>query len=120
MYTGQVATITNREDWVSDFYQFVGEDGSVLNILNPDVSFDASVYIADVDGCRRKMISLNDGSGQVVASAGDDGPGIQWIFKEDDVRGLCAGTYSCGLKVSINNIITDVIVGTLPVIEGNR
>lgn len=121
MYTGQVAVITNREDWVSDPLQLTDEDtGEVLDILNPDVGFDASVYISDENNCRRKMISLNDGTGQVVAADYDDGPGIQWTFNQDDLSGLCAGTYTCGLKVTINGIPSDVIVGTLAIIEGNR
>lgn len=121
MYTGQVAVITNQEDWVSDPVQFTDEDtGEVLDILNPDVGLDASVYIADQNGCLRKMISLYDGSGQVVASQFDDGPGIQWTFTKDNLGSFYAGTYRCGVKVTLNNIKSDVIVGTLAVIEGNR
>lgn len=122
MYTGQVASISNREDWVSDFVQIVDEDtGSVLNILNPDIGFDASVYIRDMDGCQQ-LTPATIANGGVVVSASDvaDEPGLQWSFSDASLGCLCAGTYMCGLKVTANGRVSDVIVGTLAVIEGNR
>ncbi len=121
MYTGQVAVITNREDWVSDFVQFTNEDdGSVLNILNQDIGFDCSVYIKDEDGCQR-VTPASIANGGVVASASDvvNEPGVQWTFSEDALRCLCAGTYRCGIKVTANGQVSDVVVGTIAVIEGN-
>lgn len=122
MYTGQVAVITNREDWVSDFYQITDEDdGSVVNILNPDIGFDCSVYIQDEDGCQR-VTTATVGNGGVVVSASDivGEPGFQWSFSDSALHCLCAGTYRCGVKVTINGLVSDLIVGTIAVIEGNR
>lgn len=120
MYIGQLGVISNREDWVSDFTQLIDEDdGSIINILNPDIGFDCSVYIADENNCRR-LSPATIADGGVVVTAGDDGPGFQWTFRETALQGLCAGTYRCGVKVTANGQISDVIVGSIAVIEGNR
>lgn len=119
MYTGQIAQITNREDWVSDFYQFTDEDtGEVINIANPDIAFTASVYIMDQDQCHRTSIDI--AGGQVFIAEADDGPGVQWIFRAAQLSCLCAGTYTCGMKTTANGFTEDILVGTIAVTEGLR
>jgi len=121
MFTGQVEVISNKATWVSDFEQFVNEDdnNAVLNILNPDIGFDCSVYIKTESG--HQLVTGSIADGKVIASASDviDEPGIQWVFSKDDLSVLCAGTYLCGVKVTANNQISDVILGSIAVIEGN-
>lgn len=119
MFQGQVDVISNRETWISDFIQLTDEDGTVINILNPDIGFDVSVYIKDEHGCHRVTGTLENR--KVIVSASDvaDEPGFQWEFTVADVSCLCAGTYLCGVKTTSNGEVKDLILGSLAVIEGN-
>jgi hypothetical protein len=114
MFTGQLADISNRATWLSDTVELVDdEDGSTIDLASTDYTVAISVYIKDQDGCRRLTGSLDDG--RVVI----DGPGFHWQFEDTDLRQFCAGTYKCGVKVTINGFITDLIIGTVAIVEGN-
>lgn len=119
MYTGQVAVVSNRETWVSDFYQIEDEDtGEIVNISNPEIGFDCSLYIKTLDGCSIGEFPLS--GGKVVIAEADDGPGFQWVLDmQNDVSRLCAGTYICGVKTTANGVKSDIVIGTIAVIEGN-
>jgi hypothetical protein len=119
MFTGQVDVISNRETWISDFVQLTDEDGTVINILNPDVGFDVSVYVKDESGCHRIVGTVANGKVIIADSDVANEPGFQWEFSVDDVRCLCAGTYLCGVKTTSNGEVKDIILGTLAVVEGN-
>ena len=118
MYTGQIDLISNRADWTGPFVQLVNDsDGSIIDILNPSIGFDCSVYIKNIDGCQRVLGTI--ANGKVIASSGDDGPGFQWKFKWTDLSGLCSGTYRFGIKTTTNGEVNDLYDGTLGMIEGN-
>lgn len=123
MYRGQIAEISNRADWIAPYFvQLIDDtDGSIINILNPDVGFDCTVEIADYD-CDwwRPIISASISDGGVVAEAGDTGPGFQWSFAKDRLACLCPGTYKFGIKTTTNGEVNDLMVGTIVVIGGNR
>lgn len=119
MYTGQIAAISNKADWNAPFFvQLIdNSDGSIIDILNPDVAFDCSVYINDMSGCQRVIGTI--ANGKVIASSGDDGPGFQWAFSESDLQCLCAGTYRFGIKTVTNGETNDPFDGTIAIVEGN-
>lgn len=123
MYRGQIAEISNAADWIAPFFvQIVDDtDGSIINILNPDVGFDCTVEIAD-SHCDwwRPIISASIAAGNVIAEAGDTGPGFHWSFTADQLRCLCPGLYKFGVKTTTNGEVNDIIIGTIVVIGGNR
>jgi hypothetical protein len=114
MFTGQVEQISNRATWLSDTYELEDEDdGSTIDLSSAAYTVAISVYIKDQDGCLRASGSLADG--KVVI----DGPGFHWQFADTDLNCLCAGTYKCGVKITINGFITDLIIGEVAILEGN-
>ena len=116
MFTGQVATISNAATWLSESYGLVDdEDGSDINLASPAYTVAISVYIKDLDDCRRVIGTLDNG--KVVIDA--DGLGFHWQFEDTDLRQFCAGKYKCGVKVTINGFITDLIIGDVDILEGN-
>ena len=119
MFTGQIDTISNRANWTGPFCQIVDKsEGSIINILNTDIGFDCSVYIKEYHHHWHRIIGSIE-NGKVIVSSGDDGPGFQWSFTEDDVRCLWPGTYRFGVKTTTNGEVNDLVDGTLVVIEGN-
>jgi hypothetical protein len=113
MFTGQLDVISNRATWISDTYELEDEDdGSTIDLSDPALTVSISVYIKDHDGCHRLTGTLAD---KVVI----DGPGFHWQFEDTDMNQFCAGTYACGVKVTINGFITDLIIGNVAIREGN-
>jgi hypothetical protein len=114
MFTGQVATISNRATWLSDTYELEDEeDGSTVDLSSPVYTVAISVYIKDQDGCMREIGTLDNG--KVVI----DAPGFHWQFEDTDLSQFCAGTYRCGVKITINGFITDLVIGDVVILEGN-
>lgn len=114
MFTGQVAVISNRATWLSDTYELEDEeDGSTVDLSSGAYTVTISVYIKDQDGCRCEIGTLGNEKVIIV------GPGFQWQFEDTDLRQFCAGTYTCGVKITINGFITDIIIGDVAIIEGN-
>lgn len=115
MYTGQVDSVTNQEDWVSDFYELIDDDtGNVINILNNNVGFSGTVTIRERESNEQRL------SASVTVSANDAGEaGFQWTFTKAQMSALRARTYNCYVTVVENGITRDLIVGTLAVLQGN-
>jgi hypothetical protein len=113
MYTGQVATISNRATWRSDVVELVDEDDDTTTDLTAVVALDIEVTISDLDGCTPRA-TATIANGKVTVP----GPGFQWQFEDTDLSSLCAGTYRLGVKVTMDGFITDVIDGSIAVIEG--
>ncbi|MDN4982249.1 hypothetical protein QY049_03285 [Bradyrhizobium sp. WYCCWR 13022] len=112
MYTGEVATISNKSDWLSDVVELVDEDDGTTTDLTAVSPLDILVTIKDENGCLRATASISNGKVSVP------GPGFQWQFASNDLNALCAGRYGLGVKVTINGFATDLIDGTLSVVEG--
>lgn len=119
MYQGQIDVISNKADWVEPLFVQLTDpsDNSIIDILNSDVGFDCEVYIKDLDGCQRVKGSID--TGEVGTASGDDGPGFFWSFEASVLSSLCAGTYQFGVKTTTNDIVNDVIIGTIAVLQGN-
>jgi hypothetical protein len=113
MYTGQVAVISNKSTWRSDVVELVDEDDGTTTDLTAVVALDIEVTISDLD-CRSPRATATIANGKVTVP----GPGLQWQFEDTDLSSLCAGTYRLGVKVTMDGFITDVIDGTIAVVEG--
>jgi hypothetical protein len=113
MFTGQIDVISNKATWLSPVCELVDDvDGTTtdLTTVSPLV---IEVTIKDMDGCQRASATIANGRVTVP------GPGFQWQFEDTDLNNLCAGTYRLGAKVTIAGFITDLIDGTIAVVEGN-
>lgn len=133
MFQGQIETISNRAHWVGPFCQIVLDDGTIANILNTDIGFDCAVTISgngnyqalgfddyyDHQFCQSPIVLGTIANGRVIASQGDDGPGFQWTFTPDDLSGLRPGTYRFGIKTAVNGVISDLVDGSVTVVQGN-
>lgn len=127
MFTGQVDVISNKATWASKTYELVDEaDGTTTDLTNPLLTVDIVVTIrgqSPSPGCDyNSFISANGILATASIANGKvtiPGPGFQWQFAVSDLSSLCAGTYRLGAKVTINGFVTDLIDGTIAVVEGN-
>lgn len=126
MYIGQVETISNRATWASDTYELVDDqDGTTTDLTDPALTVDIVVTIRGrSDGSWRDYDAPSNYGTLATASIANGkvsipGPGFWWQFEDSDLSGLCAGTYKLGVKVTIDGFVTDLIIGTIAVLEGN-
>ncbi|HEY1215344.1 MAG TPA: hypothetical protein VGE93_17065 [Bryobacteraceae bacterium] len=114
MYTGQLATVSNKATWVTPeaFELYDDTDGTTTD-LTALSDLAIVVTIKDQDGCVRATASIDNGKVTVP------GPGFQWRFEDTDLSVLCPGTYTLGVKITTDGVITDLVIGTIGVVEGN-
>lgn len=111
MYTGQVDQISNKATWISETIEVYDDaDGMTTDLTT---ATDIEVVVKDLDGCTR--LTANISNGKVFVP----GPGFYWRFEDTDLSNICAGTYRCGVKITINGASIDEIIGTIAVVEGN-
>jgi len=123
MFTGQVDVISNKATWRSQVYELVDEDDDTITDLTAIVALDIVVTISGTGSVQdygttsptTVFATASIANGKVTVP----GPGFQWQFEDTDLSGLCAGTYRVGVKVTMDGFIVDLIIGDLPVIEGN-
>jgi hypothetical protein len=116
MYQGQVAVISNQATWASDTYELVDEeDGTTTDLSDPLITVDIVVTIRDLCERSTALVTASIDNGKVSIP----GPGFQWQLEVDDLSGLCAGTYRLGAKVTIDDFVNDIIIGTISVLDGN-
>lgn len=125
MYTGQVATISNRATWLSDVIELVDEDDDTSTDLTAVAVLDIVVTIRgltskyddyDFNGTvLNALVIASIANGKVTVP----GPGFQWQFLDTDLSSLCAGTYRLGVKVTMNGFVVDLIDGTITIVQGN-
>lgn len=107
MYNGSLGTVSNREDW-SQAIDVVDENGDDVTITSAEISL----------AVRKK----NSSSASLEASVGDGitvvTPRFTFAFTADDMRTLDPGTYDVGCVVTISDVATQLIVGTVIVVDG--
>ena len=126
MFTGQVAVITNTQDWLSDVRELIDDrDGSTIDLTTPGYIVDIVVTIRGLSSSSyRDYGSIPASPALVTASIANGkvsivGPGYLWLLVAADLSGLCAGTYRLGVKITLNGFVQDVIDGSIVVVEGN-
>lgn len=116
MYQGQVAVISNQATWASETYELVDEqDGTTTDLTDPLLTVDVVVTIRSLCEGSTDLVTASIANTKVSIP----GPGFQWQLEVDDLSGLCPGTYRLGAKVTINNFVNDIIIGTISVLDGN-
>ena len=116
MYQGQFSTLSNGSTWITPVIEAVDEDddNAVLNLADPAYEIAIRVTVGEPD---RQPVLVGDlVNGQVFIV----GPGFQWAFADTDMNRLCAGTYRLDVRITIDGFVTDLIIGTIAVIEGGR
>jgi hypothetical protein len=116
MYQGQVAVISNTATWASDTYELIDEeDGTTTDLTDPLLTVDIIVTIRDMTEGSSDLVTASISNGKISIP----GPGFQWQFEVSDLSALCPGTYRLGAKVTVNNFVSDIIIGTIAVLDGN-
>lgn len=115
----------NSADW-SDNWQVLGEDGLPEDIYS--AGWTVSIRVAPLPrGCRcawdygfpstySNYVLSGDTADGTITVNGDDV--LIWSFPASRMRGLCAGSYAVGLVATKGGQTVQLLLGTLPIIQG--
>ncbi len=110
MYTGSLAAVSRREDWIA-VSPLIDDDGE--EVILTDTTFT-------MDICRQGFpdIAVLSGSTTDGKITFPTATTFQWAFTPDDMSVLCAGTYDVFLRVTIDGVVTQILSCTVPIVEG--
>jgi hypothetical protein len=111
MYTGSMGAVSNREDWIVNL-SAVAADGSSYSFTGAS----ASVYVTDEDLPTNAILSGSIADGTILISV--DGLALTWTFAAAKMNMFRAGTYSVFVRMTLNGVTSQLISGTVSIVEG--
>jgi len=110
MYTGSLAPVSNKEDWIA-VSPLIDDDGAEVTLT--DATFE--MFICLQNDPINSVLSGSTAAGKITLPSA---PTFQWAFTPTDMANLCAGTYDVFLRVTIAGIVTQILSCTVPIVEG--
>ncbi len=110
MYQGSIAPVSNREDWVVQS-PLIDDDGSEVTLTGATMN----VWICRQGYPTSALLSGSTDDGKITFPTTTT---FQWAFDPDDMAVLCAGTYDIYLRIIIDDVTTQILAGTVPIVEG--
>lgn len=110
MYTGSLAAVSNREDWIA-VSPLIDDDGAETDLT----AADFEMFVCR-EGCPHSpVLTASIGNGKITLPSSTT---FQWAFTPDDMGTLCAGTYDVFLRVTIAGTVTQIMSASVPIVEG--
>jgi len=110
MYTGSLAPVSNKEDWIA-VSPLIDDDGAEVTLT--DATFE--MFICLQNDPTNSVMSGSTADGKITLPTATT---FQWAFTPTDMANLCAGTYDVFLRVTIAGIVTQILSCTVPIVEG--
>lgn len=112
MYQGSLPPRSNKASWSDSIQIFDDTTGDAVDI---SAATAISVRARDRETCATVLeATLANGAISLPAQTGV----ISFSFTETQMGSLCAKSYDFGLLLTISGSTSQIILGTLPVIEG--
>lgn len=109
MYTGSLGAFANDEHWI--FTGSLEEDGEAVDLSAATIEF----YVTQERSKTKALLTATVANGKIILPTDTS---MQITFAPADVSDICAGTYAAFMRVTIDDITTQIIAGTLQVLEG--
>jgi len=110
MYTGSLAPVSNKEDWIA-VSPLIDDDGAEVTLT--DATFE--MFICLQNDPINSVLSGSTADGKITLPSATT---FQWAFTPADMDVLCAGTYDVFLRVTIAGVVTQILSCTVPIVEG--
>lgn len=110
MYTGSLAAVSNKEDWIA-VSPLIDDDGEEVTLT--DVSFE--LFVCRERSPNTALLTASTSNGKITLPSSTT---FQWAFTPEDMATLCAGTYYVFLRVTIDDVVTQIMSATVPIVEG--
>lgn len=112
MFTGSLEPVSNRATWREQCRVWDSETGQPF-----DISEATEIVVQVGQDCWRPLFSAKLSSNTVNLI--DDNTAFEFVFSADQMKCLCAGTYEVGITITVNGDVESLVIGTLPVMDGN-
>jgi len=110
MYTGSLAAVSNKEDWIA-VSPLIDEDGAEVTLTS--ATFE--MYICKQTDPTTAILTATSANGKITLPSATT---FQWHYTPSDMDDLCAGTYDVFLRVTIDSVVTQIMSCTVPIVEG--
>ncbi len=110
MYTGSLAAVSNQEDWIVTS-PLIDDDGEEVTLTDATIE----LFICQQNNPKTAVLTATTANGKITLPTSTT---FQWWFTPSDMDDLCAGTYDVFLRVTIDDIVTQILSCTVPVVEG--
>lgn len=110
MYTGSLAAVSNKEDWIA-VSPLIDEDGEEVTLT--DATFE--MFICRQNCPDQAVLTATTANGKITLPSATT---FQWWFTPSDMDDLCAGTYDVFLRVTIDDIVTQIMSASVPIVDG--
>lgn len=110
MHIGSLAPVARGEDWIA-ISPLIDDDNAEVTLTDVEI-----VLSICREGCpNTAILTASTTNGKITLPTTTS---FQWWFTADDTASLCAGTYDVFLYVVIDDVRSQVIAGTVPIVEG--
>lgn len=110
MYMGSLGPIARGEDWIA-VTPLIDDDDEEVTLTGAEI-----VLSICRQGCpEAAILTASTTNGKITLPSATT---LQWWFDQDDTAALCAGTYDVFFYVIIDGIRSQIISGTVPIVEG--
>jgi hypothetical protein len=103
--------VSNREDWKETIVLSDGDTGVAIDITGAAISLSVREQKSKVE---RLSASVGDGITLTNPMQGE----FQWEFTDNQMAALDANTYDVGVVMVLSGVATQLITGTVPVVDG--
>jgi hypothetical protein len=110
MYVGSLPAISNREDWQVAFTLVDANSGEIIDLAGCTVTMTVRDF-------KNKQTALTGSSTNGDITFPEPGT-FMWEFRASRLSGLCAAQYEVGVRIAKDIRVTQLIVGTVDVMEG--
>lgn len=116
MLTGTLPKISNQATW-SDNLEFYDDASGQAWFTQSDASThpdEVTFNLRDDDVCKTVLSGSLSGGDLVITGDGI----IQFTFANTKMQSVCPKTYTVGVLYTKNGVVSQVILGRVPVIRG--
>jgi hypothetical protein len=110
MYTGNLAAVSNREDWIA-VSPLIDENGAEVTLTN--VTFE--MFVCRQGTSDTAVLTGSTSNGKITLPSATT---FQWHYTPTDMGALCAGTYDVFLRVTIDDVVTQILAAEVSIVEG--
>lgn len=119
MYDGSIAPISNREDWIFQS-ALTDDDGTDVDLTEATIK----IYVCAKGNSTRALLSAVTVFTAGVGSGDDEitlptDTSFQFHFTASQVgAALCPGTYNIFARVTIDDVVTQLVSGNITILDG--
>lgn len=111
MLTGTLTPVSNQADWIEAFEILDDETDEQIDLS------DATEIVIEIKSKPGNSVLLSASLTGDTVEFVEDGI-FQWSFTDTQMATLCSGTYDVRCRITKDAIVTQLLIGTLPVLDG--